>query len=61
MDYEALLRKYMALVIDREGYDFIDDAYGVHHTHDPELTDDEVAELRRIAREVDADPAWGRG
>lgn len=45
IDYEALLRKYIAHVIDCEGWSFLECGnYGLMH-----FTGDELAELRRIA------------
>lgn len=45
IDYEALLRKYVAHVIDCGGWSFLED--GNHGLSD--FTADELAELRRVA------------
>lgn len=52
MDYRELLKRYMRLVSDSEGSDFIQKS-GVHGNI--ELTDDELDELERISAEGDAD------
>lgn len=52
MDYRELLKRYMRLVSDSEGSDFLKHN-GSHGNI--ELTDEEMDELERISAEGDAD------
>lgn len=52
LDYERLLRKYMALVVDCEGYDYLQDIQRSHRTS-VIFSDNEIGCLGRIAKETD--------
>lgn len=51
MDYEALLKKYMAHVIDCEGFDFLELANS-GGACDQEFTEEELEILEQISEEV---------
>ena len=50
MDYKHLLTKYMALIVDREGWDFLQDVN--HHESSVSFSAEEIRELQAIAREA---------
>lgn len=52
MDFEALLKKYMAYVTACEGIDFVEGGYR-GYSDDPKFTPEEWAELDRLSREND--------
>lgn len=54
MDFRNLLKKYMGLVVDHEGTDYLD-SLGVGGTYRDEITPEEMAELEAISNELDED------
>lgn len=53
IDYQDLLRKYMAIVADAEGYDFLTNVG--EHAGPYRVTADELTLLRKVSAEVDKD------
>ncbi len=51
-DYKELLTKYMLLVMSEEGVSFVDNANSTWHSNAPKFTDEEIATLEAIEKEV---------
>lgn len=53
IDYKALLNKYMAHILDCEGWDFLQDIN--HHHSTVSFTAEEIRELQNISKGVQND------
>lgn len=52
LPYKELLTKYMLLVMSEEGVSFVDKTNSTWHYNAPKFTDEEIATLEAIEKEV---------
>tara|TARA_R110000782_G_scaffold249769_1_gene336998 strand:+ start:490 stop:666 length:177 start_codon:yes stop_codon:yes gene_type:complete len=53
MDYKELLKKYIQLIISEESVNYLSNCNSSWGSDAPEFTEDEIKELKSIAKEVD--------
>jgi hypothetical protein len=53
MDYKKLLKKYIQLIVSEESVNYLSNCNSAWTSDAPKFTDNEIIELKSIAKEVD--------